>query len=337
MSTATILRIDPATTAPDTLEPWLVATHVSRTASWPLDQPFEPTETLAAWRACLLAPWSGDPVRLLVAADHDDRVLGHALVELPVHDNPHVGLLELHVAAHQRRRGLGRSLLAAAAGLLRQERRRTLIIEARVGSALEAFAAAAGAQPKCVEVRRDQQIGALDLIAVSALRGDAERAAAGYRVEGWVGRTPEHRLADLGRLIETLNDAPLGGLDYDDERWDAERVARRDRFVEVARLRLHVLLAFAADGTPAGYTEVAVSEDGTYGWQWGTGVDPEHRGHRLGLLLKAAMVERLRAQEPALRVVSTWNAAENQHMIRINELLGYVPVDQATEWQLAIG
>ncbi len=51
--------------------------------------------------------------------------------------------------------------------------------------------------------------------------------------------------------------------------------------------------------------------DGAYGWQWSTGVDPAHRGRRLGMLVKAVMVERLRAHEPALRVVSTWNADGN--------------------------
>ncbi len=46
------------------------------------------------------------------------------------------------------------------------------------------------------------------------------------------------------------------------------------------------------------------------------------------------MVQRLRGEEPALQVVSTWNAEENSHMIAVNEALGHQVVDRMTEWQL---
>ena len=48
-----------------------------------------------------------------------------------------------------------------------------------------------------------------------------------------------------------------------------------------------------------------------------------HRGHRLGLLLKAEMNLWLAGAEPQLRTVDTWNAESNDHMIAVNEMLAY--------------
>ena len=45
------------------------------------------------------------------------------------------------------------------------------------------------------------------------------------------------------------------------------------------------------------------------------------------------MVQRLRAEEPGVRVVSTWNADANTHMIAVHEALGYEVAERAGEWQ----
>ncbi len=63
---------------------------------------------------------------------------------------------------------------------------------------------------------------------------------------------------------------------------------------------------------------------------------PEHRGHRLGLLLKVENLRWVRREAPHLTRLDTWNANDNPHMIAINEALGYVPIEQWAEWQLDI-
>src|SRR4051812_17801617 len=98
MRTLTVSRVDPNTTPEAELEPLLVALHASRAASGPIDKPHEPPETLGGFRAQVLAPWSGNPVLLLVAG-RPERPEGHAIVQLPVVDNRHLGLVELHVDA----------------------------------------------------------------------------------------------------------------------------------------------------------------------------------------------------------------------------------------------
>jgi hypothetical protein len=54
-----------------------------------------------------------------------------------------------------------------------------------------------------------------------------------------------------------------------------------------------------------------------------TVVRREHRGHRLGLLLKIAMMELLATTEPQLERIVTWNGQSNEHMIAVNEAMGY--------------
>ena len=59
-----------------------------------------------------------------------------------------------------------------------------------------------------------------------------------------------------------------------------------------------------------------------------------HRGHRLGMALKAANLLWLREREPGVKRIVTWNADSNSHMIEINERLGFRPLDRWHEWQL---
>jgi hypothetical protein len=74
----------------------------------------------------------------------------------------------------------------------------------------------------------------------------------------------------------------------------------------------------------------------THGWQEDTLVLPAHRGHRLGLRIKIDNLLQVRTYEPALRLVDTWNADANSHLIAINEALGYRPVSRHSEWELQL-
>ena len=56
----------------------------------------------------------------------------------------------------------------------------------------------------------------------------------------------------------------------------------------------------------------------------------EHRGHRLGTLVKVANLERLLDVAPEARRVHTWNADTNTYMVAINELDG-LPIARQRE------
>jgi len=70
-----------------------------------------------------------------------------------------------------------------------------------------------------------------------------------------------------------------------------------------------------------------------HAWQGTTIVDPQHRGHRLGMIVKLVNLQQATAAQPELRLVTTWNAAVNAPMIAINELIGFRAVDAWVEWQ----
>lgn len=59
----------------------------------------------------------------------------------------------------------------------------------------------------------------------------------------------------------------------------------------------------------------------------------DHRGHRLGQLVKAVNLRALRAELPEVERVVTWNAEQNAAMLRVNRALGPRTVGVATDWQ----
>ena len=72
------------------------------------------------------------------------------------------------------------------------------------------------------------------------------------------------------------------------------------------------------------------------GFQSGTLVSPEHRGHALGLAVKLANHRQIRAMFPDCRVLITGNADVNAAMNKVNDALGYREVERCVEMQKAI-
>jgi RimJ/RimL family protein N-acetyltransferase len=62
------------------------------------------------------------------------------------------------------------------------------------------------------------------------------------------------------------------------------------------------------------------------GYQMDTAVVPAHRGHGLGRFIKAEMLRWLTADRPLIERITTTNAADNVHMIRINSEIGFTTV-----------
>ena len=85
----------------------------------------------------------------------------------------------------------------------------------------------------------------------------------------------------------------------------------------------------------AGHTFLVLhpSEPG-YAHQCDTAVSRDHRGHRLGLLLKIEAMRWLAEAEPQVEVIETWNNVDNTFMIAVNEALGYRLSTVQTTYQL---
>jgi hypothetical protein len=88
-------------------------------------------------------------------------------------------------------------------------------------------------------------------------------------------------------------------------------------------------------GTVVAYTQLVVpAPEQPFIFQWGTLVHRAHRGHRLGMAVKLANHRSLQTNVDVTgRRVVTWNAEVNDHMIGINERLGYTKAARNGELQ----
>ncbi|WP_394622279.1 hypothetical protein JNUCC0626_47405 [Lentzea sp. JNUCC 0626] len=149
--------------------------------------------------------------------------------------------------------------------------------------------------------------------------------SAGYRVEDWVGAAPEHLIASYARALEGMRDAPVGESRYQAPEWTVDRVrAIEDELRGQGVERRVVVAVHEATGDVAGVTQMDLySAAPTCGYQQDTTVVWAHRGHGLGVCVKAYMVRLLRSQRPEVSRVETTTNADNTHMIRINHRIGF--------------
>jgi RimJ/RimL family protein N-acetyltransferase len=298
------------------------------------DEPLEPPMSAGAFGLFLREGFEKTPGETWVASDADGGIVGFYrmhLWDLENLDRASIGPV-VHPAV--RRRGFGRALLRHEAERAAASGRSVLSGVVVTGSAGAAFAQALGAGLELDEVRRVQYLDKVGPTLVGSLRREAERAAIGYSLVNWTGPVPEQFLAPLANVMNAFADAPRGE-DVEPEAWDAERVRERGGpLVRAGLLRGYGVAALHdATGEMAAYTAVEVDPEAPeWGYQQLTAVTRPHRGHRLGLLVKTAMLELLAEAEPQLTYIGTGNAAANEHMIAVNEQLGYEVVEPGWQW-----
>jgi GNAT superfamily N-acetyltransferase len=258
------------------------------------DDPLGPPWSLRRLQGWLEYPM--DPAETWICRDETDgAVHGWYYLILPDRENRDRAYLYLTVHPARRRQGIGTALLRHAAGRAADNGRSVLGSGTLQGSAGAAFAVGAGATPGLVEARRVLVLAAIPAGRVAFLRERAARAATGYSLVSWDGRIPDEYLDRYAAVENAMADAPHDAGE-EPEAWDAARVRE--------------------------YMDIR-EDNQEWGYQLLTAVTREHRGHRLGLLVKTAMLEWLAVAEPALKRIVTGNAAVNRHMIAINEELGY--------------
>ncbi|MEU9516286.1 GNAT family N-acetyltransferase [Micromonospora sp. NPDC048169] len=315
-------------------------------AAQAVDEPDLPPICRRRFEALLSHPMPGIEGRWLVARLNGLPV-GWLRLHLHTIENTENATVELTVDPAYRRRGIGRVLHEHGVRLLREHGGKRLVGSTTAALPGEedrvfpgaAFAAALGAKPALADVRRRLDVTGLDRDRLAALLAEARAAATGYRPVRWRDHTPEEYVADVAYLQgRLLLDAPMGELDWEPEQVDAARVRDAERALDARGVRRYNTgVVHEATGRLVGWTQLGLDAGSTdHAWQEITLVDPDHRGHRLGLLCKAGNLAYALAHEPALRAVDTWNAAANRHMIAINERLGFRPAAGSVDWQLTI-
>lgn len=180
-----------------------------------------------------------------------------------------------------------------------------------------------------------------DLDAVRRRLLDAEAIAGpDYRTVTWTSPTPPEYEDGYAFVLSRMStDTPASGLTYTEEVWDAERVRRRDVKLAAGGLLLSVAgVVHVPTGRLVAYNELSIGADRSRATdQYGTLVVREHRGHRLGTIVKCANLLRWRDIVPTSPVISTFNAEENRPMLDVNEALGFEAVAGGGAWRRDLG
>ncbi len=294
-----------------------------------------------------------DELRLLWIVRRGDEIIGRAGLDLPQEDGSRIGywLVELPRAHHGQ--GIGSAAYALIEQTAREHGRTVLQSWAdhpdAPGPRLAAptgfgdipddhtarFYRRHGYTLEQIERRSD-----LDLTAptdrIDALLAEARRAATGYRLIQWTLPTPPEFAEGYAWAKSRMStDVPAAALEYDEESWDAARVARHDqRFLDGGATMLVTAAVHEESGAVVAFNELVLDADSAApSHQEDTLVLREHRGHRLGMLVKCAGVRRWREIAPRSPKIITFNAEENRPMLDINEAMGYVPTSYSGAWK----
>lgn len=314
---------------------------------------FTAAELLPGWLDMEYEP------KMMFGARLDGRIVARAIIETRPGNESGVGWLQVQVHPDFRRQGIGGALGDTLEQVARQQRLTRLLVyvvsreapgerlpsptgfgSVPLGNAEVRFLLKRGYMLEQVE--RGSRLALPVDDALLRSRFDEASALAGpdYAVHTWVGTTPGRWREDIAMLLTRMStDAPTAGLEEPEDPWTVERVLAyeanhaSDPRTEITAAIEHVptgrLVGFTGLTTPVETSRPANQED--------TIVVREHRGHRLGMLLKVANLMQLQRVRPGHPAIITFNAEENRHMLAVNEAVGFLPIAYEGAWKKLLG
>jgi GNAT superfamily N-acetyltransferase len=266
-----------------------------------------------------------------LATSDDGELVGWATLELPMWDNPEMAALSCSVRPSARGKGVGTALLGLQSEAAQEAGRNLLMTFVYRDSATSRLLLEHGFEVAQLTAMRRLAPKQLNFRRIEALALEAATAASDYDIVELDGPTPEPLLLAMSTLFEAINDAPVDGASLEAMAYPVERVRSYEAAMAARRQHVYRLLArHRRTEEWAGLTILCVDElRPGVAKQEDTSVVPAHRGHRLGLLLKARMLLWMRERHPELATIDTWNADTNTHMIAVNEALGCTVVARA--------
>lgn len=297
--------------------------------------------------------------QVILVAKIGGEIVGTVDIALPLSENLDLAEFALDILPEFQGRGVGRQLLEAAEHFARDEGRHTILIDTNHPSSSLGDSEAGQLVPgtglgfvpvnsREVEFARHsgytlqhiEKFSAcalpLDSGLVEELQGEAEEANGGrYRLHHWTDRCPEQWLEAVAALENSAGEDGVPGVDDTDMVFDGG-ILRQAEDVAIAQGRRTVVTAVEhiETGELVGLTTISVlalRPDVVF--QDDTVVLREHRGNKLGLLIKVANMERLSEQFPDARVLYTWNAPENRYLLKVNLQLGFATAGVTGIWQ----
>jgi GNAT superfamily N-acetyltransferase len=272
-----------------------------------------------------------------------DRVVTAAEVVLPLLENLYIAEVRIHTHPDHRRRGYATRMLEYVEGLARERGRTRLLTE--TAYPYDAPAAGAGQPGADFLTHRGFEFGLVEVMRVAELpiaeqvldRLAAQAAPhhAAYTLRSFEGPVPEDLVWGFSEVTAALStDAPLGNIEREPDIPNVDSLrAAEDTLAKMGRTKYNTV-AIDEDGDVAAYTELVMSgEDPGAVYQWGTLVRRRHRGHRLGLAVKVANLRFLQHLRDDARLLTTYNAEVNRHMVQVNEQMGFRPVERLGQFQ----
>jgi GNAT superfamily N-acetyltransferase len=252
-------------------------------------------------------------------------------------ENAHVLWCETSVHPDHRRKGLGTALFREFVQACEGQHPELLFMgmtNDRVAAG-ESFLRGLGAQPGLPMKTNQLVLADVDRAQVAEW---AKLDPPGYRLERIDNVVPPELLAAYIQASEGINDMPKGDLKMGDWKLTEEQVRDRENWFKQVGTEWWLLVAVdESTGEGVGFSDVTYDPKQPWViWQQGTGVNRAHRGHKLGLWMKAVMLDRILRERPESRFIRTGNANTNAQMLGINTQLGFKVAWQSMLWQLPI-
>ena len=288
-----------------------------------------------------------DVTRLVYAGIQGGRdVVVSGQIGMPLtHSQTHAGI-QVYVHPDHRRRGHGTRMLEHLLGVARGHGRTVVDSEANwpydappdgAGTPGAEFCRAHGFTFGIGDVMRSLDLP-VDPALLDRLAADAAPHHAAYELRSFVGPVPDELAEGWARLEASLEvEAPTGELERQPGSGDVGELRRsEDRIAAQGRTKYNTV-ALTSSGEVVAYTDLAISRyDPTNAFQWVTLDPPPHLGNRRGLAVTFANLGLYQPSPQTATRLRTWNAEVNDHMISVNEALGFRPVGRLGEFQLRL-
>jgi GNAT superfamily N-acetyltransferase len=302
------------------------------------DLPDDPLWRIDAFREYLAVTMPGER-RVCWLAESSPGAVGHGtgvLGEANVLLLGDIGVIEVIVHPKARRSGVGRALLAAAVRQVYTEGFTSMGVEVVGGTSATEFYERFGFRCAYVEIRNVLKLSTVDWMRLAEM---SKGVGSGYRIEYYPGGPPEKLYDAYAEAKEIVRDSyEVDELELHPSSYDPERLRSSLNTLHARGMKPYIVLGIHQEtGKIAGLTEVVVpAQRPTRADQYDTVIVPAHRGYGLGRAIKARMLFELRSAEPTVTEVQTWNAFENEPMLKVNSELGFQPDRQWSDYEVDI-
>ena len=242
----------------------------------------------------------------------------------------------VEVARAHRRQGIGTMWLPVALELMDRHGSRILSLWAEEESG-HAFLRRLAGEPKFHAAENRLRFADVDWAMVRRWIEAGAARSPETRLEIYDGPIPESMLDEYApRLGSLLNSIPWDDAEHGEIVITPAQMLEWQARMAAMDTTMHTVLAREPDGDISGITDVSQNRHlPTLVEQMFTGVKPEARGRGLGKWIKAAMLEKVRAEYPQAVWMITGNAESNGPMLSINHRLGFTRYRAGAQYQIS--